>query len=129
MAQLSTTTRNRLRDAYITAFPAGSILELREGSPQGVGSADSGLVLGEIILPVSPFTAGTGEVTKSGLWEDISANANGTIGHYRLTNGSDIDEGIVTVVGGGGDMEVDTLTATIGIPITIITWDIVMPGE
>lgn len=126
--QLSTTTRNRLRDAYVAAFPAGSILELRTGGLAGVGNADTGTLIASITLPASPFTNGTGQVTLNGTWSDTSANNTGTIAHYRITNGADIEEGTVTTTGGGGDMEVDSTSVTAGQVVSITAWTITMPG-
>lgn len=37
--QLSTTARNRYRDAYVAAFPAAAVLVIRTGVPAGVGGA------------------------------------------------------------------------------------------
>lgn len=126
--QLSTTTRNRLRDAYVTAFPAGTVLELRTGGPAGVGNAATGTVCATITLPATPFTSGTGNVTLNGTWSDVSADASGTLGHFRATNGADIHEGTITITAGGGDMTVDSITVTAGQTVSITTWTITMPG-
>ena len=91
--QHSTPTRNRLRDGYVAAFPAGSLLQLRSGNPAGVANAAGGTLLAEITLPTTPLTSGTGQVTLNGTWQDTSANASGTARHYRLVNGTDIEEG------------------------------------
>lgn len=125
--QLSTTTRNRLRDDYVTAFPAGSVLVIRTGSPPGVANAATGTLLVSITLPATPFTNGTGQVTLNGVWSD-TASGTGTVGYYRMTNGSDIEEGVVTVTGGGGDMTLDSATITSGQVVTIATFTRTMPG-
>lgn len=92
--QHSTTTRNRLRDGYVAAFPAGATLSIRTGTPAGVGGAAGGTQLAAITLPATPLTSGTGQVTLAGTWT-VAATAAGTARHYRLTNGSDIEEGDV----------------------------------
>jgi hypothetical protein len=126
--QHSTTTRNRFRDAYVTAFPAGATLVIRTGSPAGVGNSAGGSALATITLPSTPLTSGTGEVTLSGTWQDTSADATGTAGHYRLTNGSDIEEGTVTATGGGGDLTLDNVSIAIGQAVTITSWTRTMPA-
>ncbi len=126
--QLSTTTRNRFRDAYVTAFPAGASLVIRSGTPAGVGNAATGTILATIILPATPFTNGTGAVTLSGTWSEASADGTGTAGHYRMTNGSDIEEGTVTATGGGGDLTLDNTSITTGQTVTVTTWTRNMPA-
>lgn len=126
--QLSTTTRNRFRDAYVAAFPAGATLQIRTGSPAGVGNAAGGTLLAEITLPTSPFTSGTGQVTKNNTWEDASADATGVAAHYRLVNGSDIEEGTITATGGGGDLTLDNTSLATGQQFTITGWTRTMPA-
>lgn len=126
--QHSTTTRNRLRDGYVAAFPAGATLEIRTGAAPGVGGAASGTVLATVTLPATPLTSGTGQVTLNGTWQDASADASGTAAHYRLTNGSDIEEGSVTVTGGGGDLTLDSVSITAAQVVTITSWTRTMPA-
>lgn len=126
--QHSTTTRNRMRDAYVAAFPAGATLDIRSGAPAGVGGAAGGTLLASITLPATPLTSGTGQVTLNGTWQDASANNSGTAGHYRLTNGSDIEEGTVTATGGGGDLTLDNTSITSGQQVTITSWTRTMPA-
>lgn len=126
--QYSTVTRNRLRDAYIAAFPDGAVLVIRTGAAAGVGNAAGGTALATITLPASPLTAGTGQVTLSGTWSDTVADNTGTAAHYRLTNSTDIEEGTVTVTGGGGDLELDSVAVVAGQTVTITTWTVTMPG-
>lgn len=90
--QHATTTRNRLRDGYVAAFPAGALLQIRTGAPAGVGSAAGGTLLAQITLPATPLSSGAGVVTLNGTWSATASNA-GTARHYRLVNGSDIEEG------------------------------------
>jgi hypothetical protein len=125
--QHSTTTRNRLRDGYVAAFPSGSSLVIRTGTPAGVGGAAGGSALANITLPATPFTSGTGAVTLSGTWS-ASASGTGTAGHYRLTNGTDIEEGTVTATGGGGDLTLDNTSIASGQTVTISSWTRTMPA-
>jgi len=126
--QHSTTTRNRFRDAYVAAFPASASLVIRSGAPAGVANSAGGTALATITLPATPLTSGTGAVTLNGTWTDASADATGTAGHYRLTNGSDIEEGTVTATGGGGDLTLDNVSIASGQIVTISTWTRTMPA-
>lgn len=90
--QHATPTRNRLRDGYVAAFPAGAFLQLRTGTPAGVANAAGGTLLAQITLPTTPLTSGTGQVTLNGSWT-ATASAAGIARHYRLVNGTDIEEG------------------------------------
>jgi len=125
--QHSTATRNRFRDAYVAAFPASASLVIRTGTPAGVGGAAGGSVLATITLPATPLTSGTGAVTLNGSWT-VSASGTGTAGHYRLTNGTDIEEGTVTATGGGGDLTLDNVSIASGQTVTISTWTRTMPA-
>lgn len=126
--QLATPTRNRFRDAYVAAFPAGSVLTIRTGSPAGVANAAGGTVLATVTLPATPFTNGTGQVTLNGTWQDAAADATGVAAHYRLVNGTDIEEGTVTATGGGGDLTLDNTSLATGQQFTITSWTRTMPA-
>ena len=125
--QHSSTTRNRLRDGYVAAFPAGSSLVIRTSTPAGVGGAAGGSVLATITLPSTPLSSGTGQVTLNGSWT-VSASGTGTAGHYRLTNGSDIEEGTITATGGGGDLTLDNTSIASGQTVTVTSWTRTMPA-
>jgi hypothetical protein len=125
--QHSTTTRNRLRDGYVAAFPVSSSLVIRTGAAAGVGNAAGGSILATITLPATPYTSGTGQVTLSGTWS-ATASGTGTAGHYRLTNGTDIEEGTITATAGGGDLTLDSVSITSGQTVTINSWTRTMPA-
>ena len=125
--QQSTVTRNRIRDAFSAAFPAGAIISLRTGAQAGVGGAVGGTELVSITLPATPYATGNGTLTKNNTWSATAAVA-GTLAHYRMTNGSDIEEGTITATGGGGDMTVDTVTiSAVAQPVEITTFSVTAP--
>lgn len=108
---------------YDTNFPAGSILEIRSGAPAGADNAAGGTLLASITLPATPWAAagGTGSKAKQGTWQDASADATGTAGHFRLKNaaGTKLEEGTVTATGGGGDMTLDNTSINITQVVTV----------
>lgn len=122
--QLSTTTRNRYRDAWVAAFPAGTFLRLYTGAPSGVGNAPSGTLLVEITLPASPWTSTNGQVAKNGTWS-AAASASGIAQSYRLINGTDIEEG--NVGEGSGDLSLDNTDIATGQTVTVNTFTRIMP--
>jgi|SRR6185295_8192985 len=87
-------------------------MKIRTGSaPANPAAADSGTVLATITLPSDWLTnPGTGAKALSGTWEDTSADATGTAGHFRIydSGGNTCHiQGTVTATGGGGDLTLD----------------------
>lgn len=115
----NTTFKNTVLDGFDTAFNSGT-LEIRTGSAPGAGNTATGTVLATITLPADAFAAASGGTkAKAGTWQDASADATGTAAHFRMTGGSNIVEGTVTATGGGGDMELDSVSITAGQVVTI----------
>lgn len=110
--QLSVAVRNARLDAIEVTIGASAILKIRTGAPPAnCAAADSGTVLSTLNLPSDYMAAASGgSKAMAGVWEDLSADATGTAGHYRLyaADGTTCHEqGTVTITGGGGDMTVD----------------------
>lgn len=101
----------------------GATLELRTGAAPGANNAATGTVVASMTLPTPAMAAASGRAAaKNGTWQDPVANATGTIGHFRITSATPagrVWEGTVTVTGGGGDLTVNTLSATAGDVVTI----------
>lgn len=122
--QFSTGARNGALDAIETAVGASAILKIRSGAaPANCGTADSGTVLATLNLPSDWLAAASGgSKSKSGTWEDASADATGTAGHFRVyaNDGTTCHiQGSVTATGGGGDMTVDNTSIASGQQITV----------
>lgn len=112
--QLSTAVRNARLDSIETTIGASAVLKIRTGAqPANVAAADSGTVLATLNLPADYMAAAAaGAKAKSGTWEDLSADASGTAGHFRLyaSDGTTPHmQGSVTATGGGGDLTVDNV--------------------
>ena len=117
--QLSTRLRNAGLDAYETTIGASAILKIRTGpKPANAAAADSGTVLATVVLPSDWMAAASGgSKAKSGTWQDTSADANGTAGHFRIydSGGATCDmQGTVTLTGDGGDMTLDNIAFVAG---------------
>lgn len=110
--QFSVAVRNARLDAIETQIGTGAILKFRTGAaPANCAAADSGTVVGTLTLPSDWLAAASsGSKAKLGTWEDTSADAAGTIGHFRVyDSGGTVCgmQGDVTITGGGGAMTVD----------------------
>ena len=131
--QFSTTARNAALDAIETAIGASAILKIRSGvAPADCGTADSGTVLATLNLPSDWLAAASGgSKSKSGTWEDTSADATGTAGHFRIyaSDGTTVHmQGTITATGGGGDMTLDNTSIASGQTVTITSFTLSAGG-
>jgi hypothetical protein len=117
--QQSVAVRNARLDAIEATIGTSAILKIRTGAaPASCATADSGTVLATANLPSDWMAAASGgSKAKSGTWEDTSADAAGTAGHFRIyaSDGTTCHmQGTVTATGGGGDMTVDNTSFASG---------------
>lgn len=121
---LSVAVRNARLDAIESTIGASAILKIRSGAkPTNCAAADSGTVLATLNLPSDYMAAASsGAKAKSGTWDDNSADAAGTAGHWRLyaNDGTTCHaQGDITATGGGGSMELDNTVLASGQQFTI----------
>lgn len=129
--QYSATVRNAILDAYETAIGTAPTLEIRTGAPPAnAGAADSGTLLASMTLPSDWMAAASaGSKAKSGTWEDLSADAAGTAGHFRIKQGATChDQGTITATSGGGDMELNNVSIAVSQTVTVTTFTVTMGG-
>lgn len=122
--QLSVSVRNARLDSIETTIGASAILRIRTGAPPATcATADAGTVLAEMTLPADWMAAASaGAKALSGTWQDLSANAAGTAGHFRIYDSGGTTchlQGTVTATGGGGDMELDNTSIASSQQVTI----------
>jgi len=125
--QLSATVRNARLDAIPTAIGASAILRVYTGSaPANTGAATTGTLLAEMTLPSTWMApASSGSSSKSGTWQDMAANNDGTAGYFRIWDSSGTTchfQGTVTATGNGGDMELNTVTFATNDIFTVTTF-------
>lgn len=122
--KMSVAVRNAMLDAIETAIGTSAVLKIRTGAPPtNITDADSGTVLATLNLDSDWWAAAaSGSKAKAGTWQDASADAAGTAGHFRLyaSNGTTQHmQGTVTATGGGGDMELDNVVIALAQIVTI----------
>jgi hypothetical protein len=135
---LSIDTRKSMIDE-IEAWigPAPTLCFFTGAKPASCALADSGTKLATAILPTDWLTPATDvgggvvQKSKNGTWQDPAADASGNVGYFRLyssTDGLCKAQGSCTVAGGGGDMIVSQLAATLGNPITVTAFTLTAPN-
>ena len=84
--QFSVAVRNGQLDATETVIGTSAIMRIRTGAnPANCAAADTGTVLATLNLPSDWMAAASGgSKALSGTWQDTSADATGTAGHFRI---------------------------------------------
>lgn len=128
--QFSSTVRNNMLDAIETTVGLTPILRVYDGAlPVDAAAAAAGTVLAEITMPSDWLAAATGGTkTKSGTWQDLSANADGTAAYFRIYDSTATTchlQGVVTPTGGGGDLTVNSTNFRITQQFTISSFILV----
>ena len=127
--QYSVPVRNAQLDAVETTVGTAPLLRIYSGSaPANCAAAASGTLLAEATLPSDWMAAASsGSKALSGTWQDASANATGTAGHWRLYDSGGTTchaQGTVTATGGGGDMTLDNTSIASAQSVTITSFTI-----
>lgn len=125
--QFSVAVRNARLDAFETTVGASAVMKILTGSPPAnCAAADSGTVLATLNLPSDWMAAASGgSKALSGSWQDLSADATGTAGYFRVyaTGGTVCGmQGTLSTSGGGGDMIVNSTAFTAGQSFTVNTF-------
>jgi len=127
--QLSVAVRNARADATEATVGASAVLKIRTGAqPSTCATADAGTVLATLNLPADWMAAASaGAKAKAGTWEDLSADAAGTAGHFRIyaSDGTTCHlQGSVTATSGGGDLELQNVSIAVGQAITVTSFQL-----
>jgi hypothetical protein len=109
-------------------------IEIRTGAqPASVGTAATGTLLGTLPLSATAFgaatTASPSVATANAITSDTAADATGTAGWFRAYSGgaAAVIDGSITATGGGGDMELDSVSIVAGGTIAVSSWTVSMP--
>jgi hypothetical protein len=133
---ISTAARNAAADGIAGLADAGAgpgYIEIRTGTqPANPGTAASGTLLATFTLGDPAFGgADTGVTTIDGLPLTTTGVADNTAGYFRLYDSDDtaIMDGSVTAEGGGGQIELNTLTISTGVDVNLTAGTITMPAS
>lgn len=131
--QLSVDVRNATLQAVETQIGTSPVLVINTGLPPATcATANTGTVLATMILPTDWLGApNAGNINLSGNWQDLSADASGTAGHFRLFDSTGTTchmQGTITGTGSGGDMTLDNTNIAVGQQITITSFSITAGG-
>lgn len=126
--RLSTTARNAACDAIVDLLNSGTV-EIRTGAqPTNVGDADSGTLLGTLILNATAFgSASTGVATAGSITSDSSADASGTAAHARIKTSGAAIHSDCTCGQGSGDIDFDNNVIVAGGTIAITSMTVTVP--
>lgn len=113
--QMSIAVRNARLNAIETQVGAAPILKIRTlAPPANCAAADVGAELASMTLPSNWMAdAAAGAKTLLGTWQDASATATGTAAHFRIYASDGVTchlQGTVTATGGGGDLQLNTVS-------------------
>lgn len=128
---LAQSTAHAMLDAIETDLGASPILYLRSGTPPAtLAAADTGTLISTIAMAADAFAgAAAWEKAITAALSDTSADAAGTLGHWRIKTSGAVTKasGTITATGGGGDMEVDNTSVTLGQQIDVTSFKFVFP--
>ena len=124
--QYSDTVRNAKLDAVESTIGVDPVLVMFSGGPPAdCATANSGTVIATLSLPTDWMAAASGgSKAKSGTWEDTSADASGTIGHFRIFSSGGTCHAQGTCANSGADMNFDNNVVNAGQAITVTSFTI-----
>lgn len=125
--QFSVAVRNAMLDAYEIAIGTAPKLRLYTGSmPANNAAARTGTLIAEMTLPSDWMAAASaGSKAKAGTWQDLAADAAGTVGYYSIMDAAGTtchDQGTVTATGDGGDMTIDNVVVAVNQQVVVNTF-------
>ncbi|WP_433252876.1 hypothetical protein ACQPYK_08590 [Streptosporangium sp. CA-135522] len=133
--RLPTTVRNIAVDAVVDLLDAGSgaaTIEVRTGSqPASADSAATGTLLATFTLADPAFgAASSGTATLAGTPRSTTGAAAGSAGWFRAkdSSGTTVFDGSITATGGGGDLELNTVTISVGVTVNLTGGTVTMPA-
>jgi hypothetical protein len=131
--KLSVTARNATLQALEDHVGNNAILTISTGTPPlNCAAANTGTVLASMTLPDDWLGEPSGGVVDlSGSWQDLSANASGTAGYFRLFDSAGTTchmQGNISAPGAGGDMQLDNTNIASGQQITVTSFVITAGG-
>lgn len=135
--RIATSARNAAADAVAALIDAdvgaGALVIRTGGQPASANDAPTGTILATFALADPATTAAVLGVATFDTTPVLSTTgvAAGTAGWFRITDnsGDTVLDGAVTVTGGGGELELNTTTISIGVTVEITAGTLTMPAS
>lgn len=135
--RLPTASRNATTNAVtalVDADVGAGTIQIRTGAqPASANDAASGTLLATITLADPAWGASVAGVSTLDATPVLSTTgvAAGTAGWFRMldNSGDTIADGAVTVTGGGGELELNTTTISIGVTVEITAGTLTTPAS
>lgn len=133
---LATAAQNAIVNALtalidVDAGPAH--IQLRTGASPGANNAATGTLLATLDFNDPAFAAavaGVATMDNTPVLTTVGV-ADGNAGYFRITDnsGDAVLDGTVTVTGGGGDLEMNTVAISVGLTVNITAGTITEPAS
>ncbi len=134
--KFTTALRSTIAQAIVDAMANGTtstpMIEIYDGTmPGSMGGSITDNLLAELAMTNAAATQAGGVVTLDTITNDSSANASGTAGWARILDrdGAEVIYLTVSGSGGGGDLELNTVSITSGSPVAITSGTITVGGS
>lgn len=133
--RIPTASQNAACDAVVDRADAGAgpgEIRIYSGAqPASANDAASGTLLATVTLADPAFGAAASGVATGTDPASVNAASTGTAGWFRAadSNGNTVFDGDVTATGGGGVMELSTVSLTSGYAVDITSITVTMPAS
>ena len=134
--RLATAARNAATNSVVALVDAdvgAGTIQIRTGAqPATANDPATGTLLATVTLADPSFAAAVAGVATLDATPVLSTVgvANGTAGWFRMldNSGDTVLDGAVTVTGGGGEMELNTTTISVGVTVEITAGTLTTPA-
>jgi hypothetical protein len=139
--RISTAARNAACDGVVDLVDVGGpgFIRIYTGAqPAGPDTVPSGTLLAEFTLSNPAFTAAVAGVATLDVTPALTDTGitDGTAGWFRMLtaaeaagDGQGVLDGSVTATGGGGQLELNTVTISTGVDVEITSGTVTMPAS
>ncbi len=134
--KLTTALRASIAQEILAAITNGSAsnpkLEIYDGTePSSMGQTITDTLLSEHDLTTTAGTESNGVITFGVITDDPSANNSGTAGWARILDrtGAEVLYLSVTQSGGGGNIQLNTVNISTGLPVSITSGTFTVGGQ
>lgn len=131
---LVTALRNALLDQFTARMDGGSgaaLLRIYDGTRPATGGAATTLLAELTLSDPSAAAAAGGVLTLSAIAQDAAANATGFATWFRIVQSdgtTHVMDGSVTATGGGGDIELNTVSIVTSAIVSVTAFTITAPN-